>query len=395
MIQFPYFFKHGKRLTIPTQPMGLSGMTRHVFSTREALVINEDMAGAIVKFGSYVLGPALEKSSIFVPLLAGDRVHGILNLLDMRREHAFSDSDVRLLQTIANAMGAALENARLFDETQRLFKESEQRAAELAIINSVQEGLAAELDFQAIIDLVGDKVAEIFSSKDMDISLYDRASNVLSTVYYLEHGERFPIEPGPMTTGFMAHVIRTRRPLVIDKDLLQRRVEYGARSIGDPNSPDVDQSYVGVPILIGEEARGAVAMSSRKQYAFADSDVRLLTTLAATMGVALENARLFDETQRLFKESEQRAAELAIINSVQEALAAELNIQGIYDAVGDQIREIFHQGDIAIGILDPASGLVHLPVLLPSMAERVAIDPFPLPWLRRSCDAHAAADGHQ
>ena len=52
------------------------------------------------------------------------------------------------------------------------------------------------------------------------------------------------------------------------------------------------------------------------------------STVAASMGVALENARLFDETQRLFKESEQRAAELAIINSVQQALAAELNMQG-------------------------------------------------------------------
>ena len=59
--------------------------------------------------------------------------------------------------------------------------------------------------------------------------------------------------------------------------------------------------------------------------------------------MALENARLFDETQRLFKQSEQRAAELAIINSVQQALAAELNMQGIYDAVGDKIREIFPQ----------------------------------------------------
>ncbi len=49
-------------------------------------------------------------------------------------------------------MGVALENARLFDETQRLLKETEQRAAELAIINSVQEGLAAKLDFQAIDD---------------------------------------------------------------------------------------------------------------------------------------------------------------------------------------------------------------------------------------------------
>jgi GAF domain-containing protein len=47
---------------------------------------------------------------------------------------------VRLLETLANSMSVALENARLFDETQRLLKETEQRAAELAIINSVQEG---------------------------------------------------------------------------------------------------------------------------------------------------------------------------------------------------------------------------------------------------------------
>ena len=76
-----------------------------------------------------------------------------------------------------------------------------------------------------------------------------------------------------------------------------------------------------------------------------------MSTLAANLGTALENARLFDETQRLLKETEQRAAELAIINSVQAALAAELNIQGIYDTVGDKIREIFHNADIGIRIL--------------------------------------------
>ena len=57
-------------------------------------------------------------------------------------------------------MSIALENARLFDETQRLLKETEQRAAELAVINSIQEGMAAELDFQAIVDLVGDKLRD-------------------------------------------------------------------------------------------------------------------------------------------------------------------------------------------------------------------------------------------
>ena len=66
-------------------------------------------------------------------------------------------------------MGVALENARLFDETQRLLKETEQRAAELAVINSIQQGMAAELDFQAIVDLVGDKLRELFSTADLGI----------------------------------------------------------------------------------------------------------------------------------------------------------------------------------------------------------------------------------
>ena len=53
-----------------------------------------------------------------------------------------ANADIRLLETLANSMSVALENARHFDETQRLLKETEQRNAELAVINSVQEGLA-------------------------------------------------------------------------------------------------------------------------------------------------------------------------------------------------------------------------------------------------------------
>jgi hypothetical protein len=59
------------------------------------------------------------------------------------------------------------------------------------------------------------------------------------------------------------------------------------------------------------------------------------------MSVALENARLFDETNRLLKETEQRTAELAVINSVQDGLAKELDMQGIYDFVGDRSCDLF------------------------------------------------------
>ena len=59
-------------------------------------------------------------------------------------------------------MGVALENARLFDETKRLLAETDQRAAELAVINEIGAALAKQLDFQAIIELVGERIRTIF-----------------------------------------------------------------------------------------------------------------------------------------------------------------------------------------------------------------------------------------
>src|SRR5260370_60459 len=135
----------------------------------------------------------MEKSAIHVPLVAGDQSRGLISLADMKREHAYSASDVRLLQTLANAMSVALENARLFDETQRLFKESEQRAAELAIINSVQQALAAELNMQGIYDAVGDKIREIFNHADMSIRVYDPQTNLIHYPYAYEGGKRIAI----------------------------------------------------------------------------------------------------------------------------------------------------------------------------------------------------------
>ena len=127
-------------------------------------------------------------------------------------------------------MSVALENARLFDETQRLLKETEQRAAELAIINSVQEGLASKLDMQAIYDLVGDKIREIFNTQGTGIQLYDRQNNLVHYPYVIERGERMVIAPRP-PHGFRQHVIQTRQPLVINQDLDRISDEFGNPTI--------------------------------------------------------------------------------------------------------------------------------------------------------------------
>ncbi|MBP1692906.1 MAG: hypothetical protein H6Q37_789 [Chloroflexi bacterium] len=358
---FPYTYEKGQRLTIDPIPVGETGISHHVLRTRETLVINENMAQAIEKLGSYILpGTRPEKSALYVPLVVGDHARGLISLANHEREHAFSDSDVRLLQTLANSMSVALENARLFDETQRLLKETEQRAAELQILNSVSEGLVRALDFHSIIDLVGEKIRTVFKVDDMSVALYDHATNILSTPYYIEHGERFEVEPRLLTSGFTRWVIDHQQPLIINENYDQRKAEFNlsAALIGDASQPDLTQSLVCAPIWSSGQIIGVIILYADIPHAFPDSSVNLLTTLAANLGVALQNAHLFDETQRLLKETGQRAGELTIINSVSEEIAKTLDINSVTRIVGDMVRGYFDSDSATIILLDPQTNLL-------------------------------------
>ena len=141
----------------------------------------------------------------------------MISLQNLDRENAFSDSDVRLLMTLAGSLSVALENARLFDETKRLLTETDERAAELALINSVQEGLAQNLDMQAMYDLVGDRIQEIFDAQVVDIGIFDFEAGLIHYPYTIERGVRFPDESTPLKDAVMAQVLlETRQPLLVN-----------------------------------------------------------------------------------------------------------------------------------------------------------------------------------
>jgi GAF domain-containing protein/CheY-like chemotaxis protein/anti-sigma regulatory factor (Ser/Thr protein kinase) len=317
-----------------------------------------------------VPGTVQNESLLFVPMVVGGVVKGVIDL-QSENQNAYDDSDVRLLQTLANSMSVALENARLFDETQRLLKETEERNAELAVINSVQEALAAELDIQGVYDAVGEKIQEIFNAHTTGIMSISDDQQSQEFSYLNELGNRTYPEPGPI--GRMAkHMSETRIPIQFCTE--SEAIEFGLAMIKDTQKVE---SLIAVPMISGNSVKGLITIQDDKVDAYDDSTVRLLTTLANSMSVALENARLFDETQRLLKETEERNAELAVINSVQEALAAELDIQGIYDAVGDKIQEIFNVHTVAIATLDYDKYLI-IPKYLIEEGERIYADSFPI-----------------
>ena len=353
LIEDRYAFEKGDRTLLgPREP---HGFRKYVIQTRQVFLINEDLDKVSREFDSYVLIGEQPKSAVFVPMIAGGELTGIISLQNLDHENAFSESAVNLLTTLANSMSVALGSAGLFDETKRLLKETEQRTAELSVINSVQEGLAREMDIQGIYELVGEKIREIFNAQVIDIVTYDKATDLIEDRYTFEKGDRTLLGPRPLK-GFRKHVIETTKPFVVNKDAEQLAVKYGNSVL----SGEEPKALVFVPLIAGGEVTGVISLQNLDQEnAFPDSDVNLLTTLANSMSVALENARLFDEKSRLLKETEQRTAELAVINSVQEGLARELDMQGIYNLVGDRIRDLFDAQSVLIATFDHEAGVEH------------------------------------
>jgi PAS domain S-box-containing protein len=338
-----YILEDGVRHFPPPFTAGPIG--QKAAKSKQTLVINSrkefEELGAITIEGTK---PSL--SGVYAPLIVNDKPVGALNIESTKQEHAFGNADVQLVNTIARSLSIALENARLFNEAQRLLEETEARNAELAIINIVQSALASKLDMQAIFNVVGDKLQEVFpDAQVVDILDYDPATQLFHPRYVIERGKRYEVDSWP-ARGFRKHVVETGEPLVIntDMDAMAKKYDNEWVVLGE-----FAKSWVGVPMIIAGEPRGVISLQHiDKENAFSDSDVRLIQTLANSMSVALENARLFDETQRLLVETESRNAELAIINTVQQALASELDIQGIYDAVGEKLRTIFDSQIVAI-----------------------------------------------
>jgi len=249
----------------------------------------------------------------------------------------------------AGQAAVALDNARRAEGLEKAVAERttelEGRVNELAIISRIQQGMASKLDFQGIVDLVGDTLREEFRLGDLGIRWVDKASDHVLYLYEYEHGKRLDLPPTP---------VRRDRPLTAamlrgETVVMSSRAEMAKWDLNTIEGTDQSKSCLFAPIIGTSGTVGSIVLENyERENAYGEAAVRLITTIASSMGVALENASRFDETQGLLKETEQRAAELAVINSIQQGISSKLDFQAIVDLTGDKLREVFHTGDLSI-----------------------------------------------
>ncbi|MBL0067905.1 MAG: response regulator [Chitinophagaceae bacterium] len=212
---------------------------------------------------------------------------------------------MRLLTTLTNSMSVALENARLFDETNHLLAESKQRATELSTVNSISKGLASQLDTEDLVEMVGNQLKNLFKANIVYLALLNKKSNIIYFPY--QFGDN--MAPMKLGEGLTSKIIITGEPLLINKDVGELTEQLGIQKIGIPSA-----SYLGVPIPVGDENLGVLSVQSTEQEnRFNENDLRLLTTIASSVGVALRNATLFEDVKlaKMEAETASKAAEKA------------------------------------------------------------------------------------
>jgi signal transduction histidine kinase/DNA-binding response OmpR family regulator len=301
------------------------------------------------------LGGEVPKSGIWAPLVVGDETRGVISLQNIDHEDAFSESDVELLTTLAASLSVALENVRLIDETR-------QRLAELATVNEVGKALASQLDLDTLLELVGEQMRRTFEADIVYVALHDVAAGRIEFPYYHESGG--PGNQGPMVfgEGLTSHILRSGEPL-----LLNRASDWEA--IGSRGVGTQAKSYLGVPILAGDEAIGVISVQSTTvEGRFREADARLLSTIAANVGIAIQNARLYQETHR-------RADEMAALAEVGQEISATLDARAVLERIGERVHALLGADTTALYLGEPETGAFKAIFAIGELADAIREDP--------------------
>lgn len=252
-------------------------------------------------------------TALAVPMIWQNSTLGVLTVSRLQPEWRYTTEDETLARLFAAAAASALSNARLLEETR-------QQIQELEAINRIAAITRSQVDLYTMLRQVGDEVLKTFGVSSGYIALYDRETNMVEFPYDMDDGTPLPTPPEPLAGGLTAHIIRESQPLLINQDTLERAEALGVIQEGLPAL-----SYLGVPMLVGDEVTGVISVQSPSQEGlFTENDIRLLTIIASNLGVAIENARLFQQTQNALADTEalyQASAELNKSANLQELLA--------------------------------------------------------------------------
>ncbi len=295
------------------------------------------------------------------PIKLREQTIGVVDLHDAAVPRFWSDDEIALVKAVSDQVGLALENVRLLEA------EHEQRMVTEALREAAVT-LSGTLEFGELLRRILDQVGKVVPCDASNLMLVEGPASpagdlrgasgageqlrIVASQGYEQFGvaERYrnlqvPIGQVPS----VQHMKATGRPVLVSD------------TANDPNWTVLEgqewlHSYLGAPVVVGGQFIGVLNVDSSLAGFFTHEHAGQLAAFASQSAIALQNARLMDETQR-------RAEQLASLNRIGLSLTSGLEVERVLDTLYDQCRRTFATDSFYVALYDAEAGIFQFPFL--------------------------------
>jgi GAF domain-containing protein/HAMP domain-containing protein len=302
-----------------------------------------------------LLQEAGQAYSLEVPLVTGNEAIGILTLYRSVEQSPFTRQEIRLVQAMANQTATALNNATLTSDARA-------RVAELSTLYRISQALSLASDLKSVLDSARDEVMSLTNATGIGVRLLTADKKASQWIYLNEYGRAIPVNTlsaAPLEEGLSGYVARTGQTLVLNEIDEQILKQYNSRILAGGWSA----SFIGIPLKVANEIIGVLTVDNGDEpNAFTERDVQILTTIASSLAIAIQNQRLLEQMQDALVAQSEQSLRLRAVADISATVSAILDLEELLQTAVEQIQERFALYYVGIFLVDAGAGQAVLKV---------------------------------
>jgi sigma-B regulation protein RsbU (phosphoserine phosphatase) len=253
------------------------GVTGIAAQSRQPVLIND-----VREDSRYIEGVPNVCSELAIPLITKNRVIGVIDI-EAREPGAFTEEHLRILTLVASRMAAGIENAQLYTKTTK-------QARILLLLNEIARELTSILNLDELLGRVAELVRRLIDYQMFSILLLDSTGEKLQHRFSLRFNENIHLKHEiPLGRGLVGYAAQNKQAVLVPDVTKDPRYVQA--------NPET-RSELAVPLIYKGKVVGVLDLEHTRRGFFTEEHQRTMSTLAAQIAIALENARLYEEIER-------------------------------------------------------------------------------------------------
>jgi PAS domain S-box-containing protein len=292
-----------------------AGITGRACTTGKPQLIKD-----VSKDKDYLKFRDASRSEIAVPIKVSGEIFGVINAESVEEDH-YSQDDLNLLVGITNQLATAIEKI----QSQ---KKQQQRTRELTGLYETALATSSILDTQSLYDVLYTQAKELFPLDAFLIARSESKDESIEITFAMEDDRPLTELVGQIfkngDTGLLGWIIQNK------KSFLSPDVSIDTLPVDSPQSGKPTRAWLGVPLIVKGFVIGAISVQSFEANAFNENHLRLLESMAAQVAIALDNARLLEQTQ-------EQINRLAALHDIDLVINSSLDLRVTLNILLDQV----------------------------------------------------------